>query len=156
MFHYVKKYNPFSVAIEISGQQQGFVQVIEREMGRRNCWFNLASDKKTREKGIRPNTNKLVRFNNALPLIKQGKIQFPKELEDTKVMREALDELSSVTLSGFKSRHDDFCDTISQIPLLTYITPNNEKEEDKVISYSNDDIFNSFEDDYSESSSYIV
>lgn len=137
LFMYVNKYRPYSVAVEISGQQQGFVQIIKREMQLRNTWFSFASDKKTHEDGIRPNTSKLVRFNNVVPLFKQGKILFPLDRKNSKEMIEAIDEISSVTPSGFKSRHDDFCDTISQIPFLNAIKPINpnkyNKEGDPII-----------------------
>lgn len=134
LFNFVAVYNPYSVAIEVSGQQQGFVQIIKKEMDIRNTWFNLASDKNTHSEGIRPNTNKLVRFNSVLPLFKQKKIYLPKELEHSPIIVEALDELQSVTPSGFKSKHDDFCDTVSQIPLLTVIKP-----EKPITVNSNDD-----------------
>lgn len=139
LFDYVTKYNPLSVGIEISGQQQGFVQVIKREMERRSIWFRLASDKGTRTEGIRPNTNKLVRFNAVVPYFKQGKIWFPEELEYTNEMVEAMDEIRSVTPSGFKSRHDDFADTISQLPLMNAVKPEFEVEVEKeeTVIYNN-------------------
>ena len=84
----------------------------------RNVWFNLASDNNGNRPGIRPNTNKMVRFNTVLPWFKAGKMFFPEELKDQPVMMEAMDELRMATVEGFKSKHDDFVDTISMLSLL--------------------------------------
>lgn len=123
VFRFVKIYNPLSTGVEISGQQKGFVSWLKREMTIREIYFNIASDKSSGEEGLRPNTSKLTRFNVALPLFKQRKIAFPKDLKNTPIIGEFLDELYSVTASGFKSVHDDCADTISQLPLLEYFKP---------------------------------
>ncbi len=123
LFRLVKIYDPLSVGIEVTGQQQGFISVIERRMLDENFWFTLASDKNSREKGLRPNTDKLSRFSTTLPLFINQKIWFPKDLQNTQIMIEALDELTSVTKSGFKSVHDDFCDTVSQLTSMFIILP---------------------------------
>jgi predicted phage terminase large subunit-like protein len=123
VFRFVKLYNPLATGVEISGQQKGFVAWLKREMTLRGIYFVLASDKVSREEGLRPNTSKLTRFNVALPLFKQRKIAFPEDLQDSDTIKEFIDELTSVTPSGFKSAHDDCADTISQIPLIEYFTP---------------------------------
>ena len=123
IFRFVKLYNPLLTAVEISGQQKGFVSWLKREMTARGTYFVLATDKASGEEGIRPNTNKLTRFNVALPYFKQRRIAFPSELKDSPVIMEYIDELTSVTPSGFKSLHDDCADTISQLPLLDYAMP---------------------------------
>ena len=41
-------------------------------------------------------------------------------------MIEAMTELSLVSVSGFKSKHDDFCDTISMLPLMNAWQPSEE------------------------------
>lgn len=123
VFRFIKLYNPLSTGVEISGQQKGFVSWLRRQMIDRGIYFNLASDKTSGEEGLRPNTSKLTRFNIALPLFKQRKIAFPKELEHSPEIMEFIDELTSVTPSGFKSLHDDCADTISQLPLMEYFTP---------------------------------
>ena len=126
-------YNPLLVAIEISGQQKGFVSWLKREMPLRKTYFVFATDKHSGEEGLRPNTNKLTRFNVALPLFKQRKIAFPQDLKNSSTIREFIDELTSVTPSGFKSVHDDCADTISQLPMLDYvIPPDPEKEKEEV------------------------
>ena len=123
IFRFVLLYNPLSTGIEISGQQKGFVSWLKRQMIDRGIYFNLASDKTSGEEGLRPNTSKLTRFNIALPLFKQRKVAFPKELEHSPEIMEYIDELTSVTPSGFKSLHDDCADTISQLPLIEYFVP---------------------------------
>ena len=123
IFRLVKLYNPLATGVEISGQQKGFVAWLKREMTLRGIWFYLASDKNSKEEGLRPNTSKLTRFNAVLPLFKQRKIAFPKDLKESASIMEFVDELSSVTPGGFKSAHDDCADTISQLPLIEYFSP---------------------------------
>ena len=123
VFRFIKLYRPLATGIEISGQQKGFVSWLKREMTIRSIYFNIASDKTSGEEGLRPNTSKLTRFNIAVPLFKQRKIAFPKDLKDSSAIQEFIDELTSVTPSGFKSAHDDCADTISQLPLIEYFSP---------------------------------
>lgn len=123
LFRLVDLYHPLSTGIEVSGQQKGFVAWAKREMVTRGIFFGIASDKTSGEEGLRPNTSKLTRFNVALPLFKARKIAFPEELKESASMVEFMDELTSVTPSGFKSQHDDCADTISQLPLIDYFSP---------------------------------
>lgn len=123
LFHFVQKYNPQSVGIEVSGQQGGFIPWIREQMMLKNCFFNLASDKKSNEAGIRPSTNKYQRFDVVLPWFKAGKMYFPDEMRESVPMREMYDELTLATQSGFKSKHDDFIDTISMLALLKVFRP---------------------------------
>ena len=83
----------------------------------------LASDKSSGEEGLRPTTSKLVRFNAALPLFKARRIAFPEELRESSALLEFIDELTSVTVAGFKSMHDDCADTVRQLPLIEYFNP---------------------------------
>lgn len=157
LFRLVVLYNPFSVGIEVTGQQQGFVHVIKREMEKRNIWFRLASHNNSNIEGIRPNTNKLVRFNTVVPWFKQKKMYFPKEFENNTEMIEAMEELKSVTPSGFKSRHDDFADTISMLPLLMVVIPNSYEDTKKPTEiYTSTNYFNTYILQEEASSSYIV
>lgn len=123
VFRLVELYKPLITGVEVSGQQKGFVSWLRREMTHRGIYFMLASDKRSGEEGLRPNTSKLTRFNAVVPMFKQRKIAFPEELKDSPTMLEFMDELSSVTMAGFKSVHDDCADTISQLPMLDYFTP---------------------------------
>ena len=43
------------------------------------------------------------------------KFFFPEEMRRSPEMVEMHDELSLVSIGGFKSKHDDFCDTISML-----------------------------------------
>lgn len=158
VFRFVKMYHPLSTGVEISGQQKGFVAWLKRDMTQRGIYFTLASDKTSGEEGLRPNTSKLTRFNVALPLFKQRKIAFPEDLKDSPMIQEFLDELFSVTPSGFKSAHDDCADTVSQLPLIEYFAPMNpelNKNSPRKSSYiGRSYFFTEPEEEYS--NSYIV
>lgn len=123
LFRLVQEYEPQSVGIEITGQQQGFIKWIQDQMLQQNCFFNLASDKATNEPGIRPNTNKYQRFNVVLPWFKAHKMHFPEQMKESVAMREAYEELTLATRDGFKSKHDDFIDTISMLAFMHYYKP---------------------------------
>ena len=110
----------------MSGQQAGYIEWLKSEMMNRNVWFNFASEGNDNKPGIRPNTNKLVRFNAAVPLFKAGKIFFPVEMKTSAPIAEAMNELSLVSNSGFKSKHDDFADTISMLPVMKPWKPSEE------------------------------
>lgn len=118
LFRLAQMYRPQEVGIEVSGQQKGFVSWIQNEMINRNIWFTLASDNNSNQPGIRPTTNKLQRFNVVVPWFKQGKMYFPVELRDGPEISECMNELELVSPGGFRSKHDDFCDTISQLAQL--------------------------------------
>jgi len=126
LFRLVSMYKPQSVGIEISGQQAGFISWIQNEMMVRNIYFTLAKDIDSTKAGIRPNTNKMVRFNVVVPLFKMGKIRFPEEKKKSIEMIECMNELSLASASGFKSKHDDFIDTISMLGNITAWKPSEE------------------------------
>jgi len=128
LFRLAQKWNPQQVGIEISGQQAGFISWIQEKMLDRNIYFNLASDGNKGAPGIKPTTNKMVRFNIVLPFFKSHQIFFPVELKNTPIMAELYDELSLAALAGFKSKHDDFIDTISMLGSLTTWRPSEEVE----------------------------
>lgn len=134
LFRLVSEYKPQSVGIEVTGQQQGFIPWVTDLMTQRNVYFSLASKDNSNSPGIRPNTNKLQRFNIVVPWFKAGKMYFPSDKKTTKPVAEAIDELSLVSLGGFKSRHDDFIDTISMLANLQVWYPSEEmhmqKDED--------------------------
>lgn len=118
LFRLAQQYRPQQVGIEVSGQQQGFVSWVQGQMLERNVYFPLASEGNDMKPGIRPNTNKLVRFNTMVPQFKARKIFFPIEKKNSEELREMYAELSLATAGGFKSKHDDFIDTISMLASL--------------------------------------
>lgn len=124
-FEMVRKWRPMSVGIEVSGQQGGFIQWLQTEMAHRNIWFTLASDKTSGKPGIRPSnkTQKIERFNVIVPWFKAKKMYFPIELKHTAPMQEMISEMSLVSPSGFKSKKDDFADTISMLGAITAWKP---------------------------------
>lgn len=123
LFRLVPAYNVQSAGVEVSGQQAGFISLIQREMMLRSIWFQLASSNNSKQPGIRPASDKMTRFLMALPLFKLGKIHFPVEMKDTPLMVEMLEELSMAMVGGFKSKHDDCIDTISMLPLMNPVKP---------------------------------
>lgn len=123
LFRLVQQYRPQQVGIEVSGQQGGFVSWVQNEMMTRNNYFTIASEGNGSKPGIRPNTNKMARFNVMVPMFKQGKIYLPEEMKQDPIIVEALNELSLAAPSGFKSKHDDFIDTISMLGNLVVWKP---------------------------------
>jgi len=123
LFRLAQEWGPQSVGIEVSGQQGGYVQWIQREMETRNCWFTLASDKVSGEPGIRPVVDKLKRFNVMVPTFKHHRMYFPAELRHTRPMQECVDELTLASPAGFKSKWDDFIDTISMLGVMNAWKP---------------------------------
>lgn len=141
LFRLVQAYRPESVGVEVSGQQGAFINWIQQEMMRRNIWFNFTNGKNG-SVGIRPETDKLSRFNAVVPLFKAGKIYFPKELKTSKIIGEFLNQLSLCTISGIKAKHDDCIDTISMLMYLNAWKPS----EDSHLTQSENAIWD-FDDD---------
>lgn len=126
LFRLAQLYRPQQVGVEVSGQQGGFIQWIQSEMMDRNIYFPLASEGNDSKPGIRPNTNKMVRFNTVEPLFKARKIFFPIEKKHEPTLQEAMNEFSLISAAGFKSKHDDFIDTVSMLSSLKPWKPSEE------------------------------
>jgi len=126
LFRLAQIYKPQQVGVEVSGQQGGFIQWIQNEMLVRNNYFTLASEGNSNKPGIRPNTNKMQRFNVVVPWFKLNRIYFPEERKTSPEVVEAMDELRLASAAGFKSKHDDFIDTISMLGALTPWKPSSE------------------------------
>lgn len=126
LFRLASKWKPMGVGIEVSGQQAGFIPWIQDLMMQKNTYFTLASEGNENKPGIRPNTNKMVRFNIMVPMFKAGKMYFPTELAKTVPMIEATNELSLAAVSGFRSKHDDFIDSISMLSSMKAWRPSEE------------------------------
>lgn len=154
LFGYAQEYQPQSVGIEVTGQQGGFIRWIQNEMMVRNNYFNLASDKNNGQPGIRPTTDKMTRFNTVVPWFKAGKMHFPEELKDSIEIQEIINELSLATQKGFKSKHDDAIDGVSQLGDLIVWRPS-ERSSSNVNTGDKfwDDIED--EDEYDRLSSYV-
>lgn len=155
LFRLAQIYKPQQVGIEVSGQQGGFIPWIQDQMIVRNVMFALASDNNNGKPGIRPTTDKLVRFNVVVPWFKLNKIHFPEERRESTELAECMEELTLVSKDGFKSKHDDFADTISQLALIQAWKPS----ESVVMRYNHEtDIWedDDMDDDKHTMSSYIV
>ena len=126
LFRLAQVYKPQFVGVEVSGQQGGFIPWLQDQMMVRNIFFNLASDSNKSQPGIRPVTDKLKRFNVVTPWFKMGLMHFPEERRNSLEMKEAMNELTLASLKGFKSKHDDFIDTISMLSVLTVWKPSEE------------------------------
>lgn len=126
LFRLAQVYKPQSVGIEVTGQQGGFIQWIQGQMLERNIYFPLASEGNDTKPGIRPNTNKMERFNTVVPWFKLRKMFFPIERKGEIPMQECMNELSLASASGFRSKHDDFIDTISMLSSIRAWKPSEE------------------------------
>lgn len=154
LFRFAAKYNPLGVGVEVTGQQSGFIPFIYDRQIEQNVFFPLVSEGNKNQPGIRPTTNKMERFNIAVPLFKSHKIHFPIEMKNHPLIVEYVNQLSLVSVGGFKSKHDDFLDNVSMLPLMKAFKPS----EDSPIHQNSSGVW---EDDEVESSpsalsSYIV
>lgn len=154
LFRLAQMYRPQSVGVEVTGQQAGFIPWIRDQMLSRNVYFTFASEGNRNEPGIRPTTNKLQRFNLVVPLFKLGKVFFPLEMKTGAIMQEMYSELSLASQSGFKSKHDDFIDSISMLASLNAWRPS----EDAVMRHVEGDVWEVDADEPAGSrmNSYIV
>jgi phage terminase large subunit-like protein len=125
LFRLVRSYKPQSVGVEITGQQGGFIQWIQREMTIRDTYFNLASSEKSGAPGIRPTVNKLSRFNMVVPWFKTQRMWFPSDMKTTHVLGKLMSQLRLATSNGLKGK-DDIIDTISMLAFLKPYAPSGE------------------------------
>ena len=126
LFRLAQIYKPQSVGIEVSGQQGGFIPWIRNEMMDRHQFFTLASENNNGAEGIRPTTNKMERFNVVVPFFKSHKIFLPEDMKQSVQIKEAVEELSLASPGGFKSKHDDWIDTVSMLGCLVVWRPSEE------------------------------
>lgn len=151
LFRLVAIYGPQSVGVEISGQQNSFIQWLQNEQMTRNAWFTFAMQKGT--PGIRPVLNKLARFNMVVPLFAAGKIFFPSELKASPIMGEAMSEIALATQSGIKGK-DDFLDTISMLAEMNPWRPSHNT--DTIVHSSGIFADDPKEEDLNSMDSYVV
>lgn len=136
LFRYVRKWKPISVGIESSGQQGGFLSIIEEMKQNRNVWFQFAKKPGSKEPGIRPTKDKVHRFVTGVqPKFKQNKIWFPRPetVRNTnfrlfELVEEMCAELSKFTMSGGVKtlKHDDAIDLLNQLSEMEIFTPSDE------------------------------
>ncbi len=155
LFKLAQKYSPKSVGIEASGQQGGFITWIQKEMMDRGIWFNLACEPGTSTPGIRPRTDKLVRFQGVVPWFKAKRMFFPQELRyHDPLLIETEDELNFITGEGYKSAHDDAGDCIAMLGSIEVWRPS---AQSGMTQTSSDGIWADEEDDEESAlSSYVV
>lgn len=137
LFRYVHKWKPLSVGIESSGQQGGFISILQDMMADRGVWFQIAKKRGSKEYGIRPNKDKVHRFVTGVqPMFKQGKVRFPR-VESMKhnpnlvgLVEEMVNELSKFTLAGGVKAlaHDDAIDLLNQMSEMDTFAPSYEEE----------------------------
>jgi len=156
LFRLCQMYRPQQVGIEVTGQQAGFIPWIMNEMVNRNCYFTLASEGNNAKPGIRPSTNKMQRFNIVLPWFKTQKMRFPEEYRTHPAMQEAMDELRLASQAGFKSKHDDFIDTISMLASLKAWKPSQELPTETTIDGVKDFLWDDDVESQDYTNSYIV
>lgn len=165
LFLYVKRWKPLSVGIENSGQQGGFISIMQEMMMKRNTWFTFAKKPGSKDLGIRPIKDKVHRFVTGVqPKFKQNKIWLPKP-ELVKLMsprlftlvEELVNELSKFTLAGGVKAlaHDDCIDLLNQLSEMDIFAPSDASDnytttitEDGLIWES---IFDNDEGDYKNS-----
>lgn len=133
LFRYVKKWNPLSVGIESSGQQGGFISIMEEMMMTRNIWFTFAKKPGSKDVGIRPIKDKVHRFVTGVqPKFKQNKVWLPKpELAGkisprlVELVDELVHELGKFTLAGGVKAlsHDDALDLLNQLSEMELYAP---------------------------------
>ena len=138
LFRYVKKWAPLSVGIESSGQQGGFISILQEMMVSRNIWFTFAKKPGSKDPGIRPVKDKMHRFVTGVqPKFKQNKVWLPKPELAAKVsprlfglVEELLRELSRLTLAGGTKAlaHDDAIDLLNQLSEMDLYAPTGSEE----------------------------
>ena len=122
LFKLVSEYGPQQVGIEVSGQQGAFIKWLQTEQMNRNIWFPFASNEKSGEPGIRPDMDKLRRFNLVVPWFKAGKVYFPSEMKTSKVLGILMGQYRLATVNGIKGK-DDGIDGTSQLAYLSPFKP---------------------------------
>lgn len=155
LFDYVRKWKPISVGIETSGQQGGFLSIIDEEMHRKRVYFSLAKKRGSKEPGIRPTKDKVHRFVTGVqPRFKQGKIWFPKpELVASSrllgLVQEMSHELSRFTLAGGVKAlaHDDAIDLLNQLSEMELFNPGEADDSDYFKEHNKSDIWEDWDDD---------
>jgi hypothetical protein len=165
LFRYVKKWGPLSVGIESSGQQGGFISILQEMMVSRNIWFSFAKKPGSKDPGIRPVKDKMHRFVTGVqPKFKQNKVWLPKPELAAKVsprlftlVEELLRELSRLTLAGGTKTlaHDDAIDLLNQLSEMDLYAPTGSEESVSSVITADGLIWTSVWGDEDGSDSYV-
>ena len=149
LFRYCRIYNPLGVGIETSGQQQGFLSIIDDMSIRTNTYIPLARKRGSKEIGIRPDTNKTRRFVRGVqPKFEQRKVWLPKpdtlrrsETDYLTAVQELQAELAILTLAGGTEAlpHDDMIDTMNQLSEIDVIPGNDSAVDMDAVRHNRDD-----------------
>ena len=149
LFRYCRIYNPLGVGIETSGQQQGFLSIIDDMSIRTNTYIPLARKRGSKEIGIRPDTNKTRRFVRGVqPKFEQRKVWLPKpdtlrrsETDYLTAVQELQAELAIFTLAGGAEAlpHDDMIDTMNQLSEIDVIPGNDSAAGMDAVRHNRDD-----------------
>lgn len=136
LFMYARKWKPLSVGIESSGQQGGFISILNDMMVSKNIWFHLAKKRGSKEVGIRPTTKKLQRFvTGVAPMFEQHRVWLPRPEICQKynpdlygLVIELEDELSKLTMTGGVEAlaHDDALDLLNQLSEMDVYAPSDD------------------------------
>jgi predicted phage terminase large subunit-like protein len=118
LFRLAQEYSPQSVGIEVSGQQEGFIDWIQEQQLARNIYFPFASDGNKQAPGIRPVTDKFARFGQTQPWFQMQLMHFPIEKKDSLEIKETMNEIELCSNKGPKSKHDDCLDGISMLTVM--------------------------------------
>lgn len=139
LFAYATKWKPIYVGIETSGQQGGFISIMQDMMMERNVWFQFARKQGSKELGIRPAKDKVSRFVKGVqPKFKQGKVWFPRPdtipislFRLTELLDEMVNELSKFTMAGGVAalKHDDAIDLLNQFSEMEIYAPTEDSPE---------------------------
>ena len=117
LFQFVSRYKPMQVGIEVTGQQEGFVNWMYEEQYRTRIYFDI--------KKVRPTKDKFSRFLAFSPFYHRQKVKISSAIKNVNIpyYNEYMSEITKVTKEGFKSKHDDVLDTHSMLLDLDLYTP---------------------------------
>jgi predicted phage terminase large subunit-like protein len=115
LLDFIQEYKPEAIGIEVTGQQIALTDIVRNNAHKRGLYVNIIE--------IRPTKDKFSRFNMMTGLFYAEKIKFSTKIKNTKYGEELIDELEKATIDGFKSKHDDIIDTISQLGDMYIIKP---------------------------------
>lgn len=167
LFMYVRRWGPLAVGIESSGQQGGFISILQDMMMKRGTYFTLAKKRGSKDLGIRPTKDKVHRFVTGVqPKFKQGKVWLPKpELVKManprlyELVEELTHELARFTLAGGMQAlaHDDAIDLLNQLSEIDIFEPSTEVVDDKKEVFVDEyGVWGDTEDDYGGDTSSVV